>query len=610
MKIPRHALFALLVLASAANAALPFWTVVDESFRAWPTIYFKVGNNNHSLRCQLSECDPAKNKGKSNLYILTQDGKPAPIKAMINEYIELWTYDPRRLIGDADNRRGYKKVPKVIDSFRTRYVTTLSNFKLDNSGKELVVVQGAHKYPATTDIHQNYVSALGSVIAVAPPTKIADDVVKPVAPVTTPRNRGTTPVVTEPDVDAGASLALIDGVETRWLTKRQAAEYKGERAAAKNDTERKAVDDKYRALVKAQIRPEAAAAYAAAAALPVAEAPAKIKDAIDKVEMWGGKDVSAIVAPFQETPNPKLLEIQLSKAEYEVLKSSQNAAALTAYTNSRIAADGTTGTNEKLSFSLENYDPVKLHLITEAARKIVGPVTEPVVNPTQPGGGELVPLLTDAEKKLLTPEELATYKSIFDSAKGDPKDKNLQAEARRLRALIAAENRGKDPAYAVPADRAAFDKLPEWQKRKFCADLVASPANLAGDTRAAELGGTGDAAAQLDQTAGRSPTNGPTTTTTSAATGWAADACKPYKAPPVVTNPAKPPVKTDVPTPPGVDKENEAKKKNEWLTADLLTSAAKGAMVGLLLGSFFGPVGLIAGPLLGAALFYGLTKIM
>ncbi len=61
--------------------------------------------------------------------------------------------------------------------------------------------------------------------------------------------------------------------------------------------------------------------------------------------------------------------------------------------------------------------------------------------------------------------------------------------------------------------------------------------------------------------------------------------------------------------PPGADQETGTKKPNKYFNADLVTSAVKGSLIGLLVGSLFGPPGLIAGPVIGAALFYGLTKI-
>ena len=60
----------------------------------------------------------------------------------------------------------------------------------------------------------------------------------------------------------------------------------------------------------------------------------------------------------------------------------------------------------------------------------------------------------------------------------------------------------------------------------------------------------------------------------------------------------------------GEDKEIPAPKPNTWLTWPLAIRAVCGALVGLVIGSLFGPVGLILGPIIGAALFYGVSKAM
>ena len=57
----------------------------------------------------------------------------------------------------------------------------------------------------------------------------------------------------------------------------------------------------------------------------------------------------------------------------------------------------------------------------------------------------------------------------------------------------------------------------------------------------------------------------------------------------------------------GDDVEGKKKIKTEWLSIPLVQTAFCGALIGLLIGSLFGPIGLIAGPLLGAGLFYGLA---
>ena len=657
MKTPRLALLALLALSSFANAALPTWPVVEEGPRSWARVFFTVGKENKTLRCRYNECKP-ENKAMVNLYIIAPVGKATPTKVTIYKMVPRSKWNPAYYTDGP-----YEKVPEVINANAQPYSSELSNFKLDNTGAKLMVVQGDKKFPASTDINEAQFNSYDQ-LKVSPPAKMADDVLKPDAPVTGPGNggrpgnggntaakwwcdpktgekysaargrrgsallaskdapckktgSGTTPdpVVTNPDTDADASLALVEGSETRWLTKTQAAAYAEARGAAKDAAAKKAADDKYRALVEAQTRPEGLAGYKAARSLPAKDAPAKIKAALDPLEMWGGKDVKAIVAPFQEKADPataKLLEIQLSKADWELLKKKPEDQLK--YTQSRLGANGSSG--DGTAFNAEYLDPVALRLGAEAARKAVGSTggTPPGGVVTNPDDGKLIPLLTDDEKKLLTPSELKVYQGMYDSAPTPKeKDKSLQTEAKRLRDLIASEGRGKSPAYKAPGSLDEFNKLPDWQRKKFCDELVASTANLGADARGVELGGgsSTDAAAQLKATDARSGANGTTTSTASSAPAWAADACKPYQTPATVNNPGnRPSVGGVVPTPGnGVDVENKEKEKSKWLTQDLLTSAAKGAMVGLLVGSLFGPVGLIVGPLLGGALFYGLTKI-
>lgn len=61
---------------------------------------------------------------------------------------------------------------------------------------------------------------------------------------------------------------------------------------------------------------------------------------------------------------------------------------------------------------------------------------------------------------------------------------------------------------------------------------------------------------------------------------------------------------------PGADAEIKEEKKDPWISWPLAIRAIQGGIVGLLIGSLFGPVGLVAGPLIGAALFYGVSKYM
>ena len=62
-----------------------------------------------------------------------------------------------------------------------------------------------------------------------------------------------------------------------------------------------------------------------------------------------------------------------------------------------------------------------------------------------------------------------------------------------------------------------------------------------------------------------------------------------------------------MPLPTGADVNGEKKIKTEWLSIPLVQTAVVGGLAGLVIGSLFGPIGLIVGPLIGAALCYGLA---
>lgn len=60
---------------------------------------------------------------------------------------------------------------------------------------------------------------------------------------------------------------------------------------------------------------------------------------------------------------------------------------------------------------------------------------------------------------------------------------------------------------------------------------------------------------------------------------------------------------------PGPDAEIAPPKPNEWLKSDHIISGVKGAFVGLLVGSFWGLMGLGIGALIGGLIGYGLSKL-
>lgn len=674
MKTPRLALIALvlpaLLLASFAKAgpapkadALPTWPVVDESFRAWPTIYFTVGKDNRALRCRYSECNPETNKGQSNLYVMIESGARVPIDATVYEYTPLPGWDPRSWYGSPESR--YSKRPRVVKAHRQNYTTQLSNFKLDNTGGKLFAVQGGVKYAATTDIRTTYMSETGGVVAVAPPTKKAADVVKPdgsVPPVpperrpnpTTPAQyrwcetatgnsrisptspgAGWTKAPTQtstckkpddtrpvPPPDAASPLEL-SAKEKQWLTKGQAADYEEalkvgkevavgpEKASAMKD-----LVDRTRKTVTENLQPNAAAisAYTAAAAAKDATN-AKI-DATLPAEVWGGPN-SAIVGPFGER-----LDIQLSKEEWTALAAPNLSAALKAYKDGRKGVDGNKDASALSAgtYSPDHYDPIKLHLVTMAARAAVGtvakpPVTTPPVT-TPPGGGTgaEVPQLTAAELELLTPAERQTYNKLLQNFKDKQPgaDKALALETERLRGLIASQNRAKNP-YKVPT-RESFANAPDWHKDIFCDPKIAGAAAAAADTAAAGVDNNPNARRGLDNSAAAA--SGGTGGTTTAAGGlpdWAKGPCAMYLASktPDTGNGGGRKIPGN-----GVDQDLASKMKpaeedtvaNSWFMRTQLQTALQGGLIGLVIGSLFGPIGLIAGPLIGAGLLYGMQK--
>jgi hypothetical protein len=117
--------------------------------------------------------------------------------------------------------------------------------------------------------------------------------------------------------------------------------------------------------------------------------------------MWGGKDakdVKAVIAPFQEAASPdtaKMLEIQLSKADWELLKKKPEDQLK--YTQSRHGANGSSG--DGTAFDAKYVDPIALRLGATAARAAVGSngTTPPGGVVTNPDDGKLIPLLTDDE---------------------------------------------------------------------------------------------------------------------------------------------------------------------------------------------------------------------
>ncbi len=442
-----------------------------------------------------------------------------------------------------------------------------------------------------------------------------------------------TPDVPEAEATAAANAPAhaLDAKEKLWLTKAQAKAYDDAIAAIPADaaieartSATKAAAVKARGEILANLEPNAewVAAYKAATEKPDATA-ADVAGAVPPADkIWGGA-VTAAVAP--SGPNA---DVQLSSEELEKLR--PNAQALQAYTDAVTRWGGGSGAAEA-AFNRETYDPVALHLATLAARRAIAaaPAAAPPAASREP--------LSENERKMLTAKERELYLlQETEAKKPDAHQRTkdaLAAESARLRGVFAAEGRKpEDPAYP-PAAHAAnlaaipeadFDKLPEWQKNKLCNDLppsaLAAAPGGADQTRAAGLHTGTDANAGLHASAAdaeraRAQTGGAGAGTTTTTT-WIQTKCGPRRVQVTTTTPQQNGngqtgggLTASAPPPPGDGKETPPKEKSKWFTQDLITSGVKGGLIGLLVGSLFGPMGLVIGPIAGAALFYGLTKL-
>ncbi len=409
-----------------------------------------------------------------------------------------------------------------------------------------------------------------------------------------------------PTAPASPETVLLSPQEQTWLDKRQAAEYaKGKAAADGKPAAEKApaitaLVKKYRAFVVENLSPNAAAGAAYAAAISATGATPQTIDAALPAEVWGGAN-SAVVGLFGDRA-----DIQLSKADWDVLSTTPPAkpeyqAALEAYKNARAGADGRgAGTD----FTRSMYDPIVLHRSAEAARKLLA--APPAA---APAAEEPVANLNAAELALLTPDEISQYLGLLKAANATPPNASaiaaLSKMSAELRATIKADGRAP---YAAPRSPAEFARLKSWQKEQYCKPSAAAAADTEAPAATDDAHGT-RALPDLIALAGRISAQGGLS---DASPAWAANACDKFKygralRPRRVRAPSHGAAAATIV--PGVDKDAEAKKPNKYFNAELVTSSVKGAMIGLLVGSLFGPPGLVAGPLIGAALFYGLTLL-
>jgi hypothetical protein len=415
----------------------------------------------------------------------------------------------------------------------------------------------------------------------------------------------------KPKEQPSAAVVGLTANELKWLTKREATDYAKDIKNAKTSDKPKVVKN-YRDTIVENLKP--AAASATYAALVARASTAKALDAALPAEVWGG-DNKEVVAEFGTKT-----DIQLSDVEFKTLSGdAKYAKALTDYRNDRRGTNGhMSSVDEKPEFGAANYDPIALHLATMGARKhlpVVTPVTPPLETPKQPPKPARLNAL---EVSLLTPSERKAYfKTYLEQAdrKVPDAEANLQRESDRLRGLIASENRSKDKPYAAPADIAAFKDLPAWHKKVFCDPAEASAAMIAEDDAAATMFAPGSEAlkalSDIERElakASMAGLNGAAAQNGKPLPDWAVVPCKDFrrslggggnnKGGGGGNN-------LTVENRDGSGKDIVLPKAKEYVSRALLIQALQGGIVGVLVGALFGPVGLVAGPLLGAALYYG-----
>jgi hypothetical protein len=167
-----------------------------------------------------------------------------------------------------------------------------------------------------------------------------------------------------------------------------------------------------------------------------------------------------------------------------------------------------------------------------------------------------------------------------------------------------------------------FDGLPPWRKRAFCAELLRSggaAAAAAGDRAAPAFDGSGTGRGLADAQAIASRGDAPRPAGQSAGLDPAEkrkieEACgklpEEARLPVDAAGPGQGRSNHSAAVPKvGADKEVEEPKKSKG-PSDHAYNAMRGGILGALIGSFFGPVGIIVGIAIGAGAMYGVSKWM
>lgn len=579
MRIPVITLAATLCLNGAVSAApagapakpaLPNWQTTEESWSAWVSVEFvDAAGKGHALRCHWTECGQRAKPGTARLYEWKQDGAQMPF-----EY-----RDP--------------KTGRTNQAWKSKYTTKLSHYTLKvDKGQWAVVDPASGKtFPAhsTPDM-----TALGSVVIVFAPTAMAADAPGAAKPDQQagagkhPAGKKPKPGKQPATAPIGKFLPLSDR-EKAWLSDAERSFYEvGVKDGNPTEADKAQVAAQYREVLgKTGLPEEFRTGYAELAKAPDA---AKIDAYLLTLVEITGDQLAALekIVKGKEPAGYKLTKDNARQDYDEEMKPLAKDAGHPAAAESRKAYAIT----------------AKYRAMLKASGSTAQPNPNP--DPNNPGGTTTAPTrLSDKELATLTSDEKKAYEAELAAAGKDA-------------AKIAEVNK-KYRAIAGKRDLEVFNSLGPDEKADLCKPFKAGVAQgSAADSRnATELGGTGNAQAQLKQTAanltGSAATSAPQPPNGTAGFSEAVrKACFEFLA--GATKPTGPIAGPTVPPSPGMkagsDKNPTPEKKGFFDSMDKETAAnvkagVAGAFVGILVGSFFGPGGMILGALIGGGLFFG-----
>lgn len=404
--------------------------------------------------------------------------------------------------------------------------------------------------------------------------------------------------VTSPQAPAVAGSLPLSDKEVSWLEKMQAIDHATAKAAT--DAKPAEIAEKYRKNIVENLQPRKDVSDLYEAAVLDPKATQKSIDATLTLDMWGKKNTAVVELSGDNE------EIQLSAADYKEL-TAKFADAASTYRERRAMV-----TDPKNA----RYDPIVLHKSAEAARKVMGKVA---------GAPSKRKVLAPAEIALLTPAEALEYEKYRRSAMGvdgkvDETNDGLLSYAEALRKKMAGETPPRTsvpPVTTKPEDMtlAGFNRMGDSQKRQFCKDYPLDIAVVEGDRRAGDIDNATANALAGAQNSNAAPVTKPKPDAPAKfkPVKEIQDACRALPPEDIARIDPSRAVKPDsgiggnLTVGNGEDVNGKKKIKTEWLSIPLVQTAVVGGLAGLVVGSLFGPLGLIVGPLIGAALSYGLS---